>query len=277
MTWHADADTLSRYAADELDDARAYSIEAHLLSCANCRGLLAPSADATVLDRAWEGIVETLDAPSPGVVERVLLALGVREHIARLLAATPSLRLSWLVAESLVLGFTVAATSAAEGTPRGDAALLAYLLIAALLPVAGIAVAYGPGMDPTYEIGRAAPMRSFRLLMIRAAAVLVVSIAIAGLGALALPTSDWSAAAWILPSLALTLATLALSTTMRPVFAAATVAVAWLAIASSVAYRLDDQLAAFRAGGQLTLVVVMAISLLMLSRHPHLYGERIEG
>jgi hypothetical protein len=51
----------------------------------------------------------------------------------------------------------------------GPDASLAFLTVAPLLPLAGIAMAYGPGIDPTYEIGLAAPMRSLRLLL-RAAA-----------------------------------------------------------------------------------------------------------
>ena len=32
-TWHADPAVLARYAAEELDDVRASSLEAHLLAC----------------------------------------------------------------------------------------------------------------------------------------------------------------------------------------------------------------------------------------------------
>src|SRR5438445_3428947 len=103
MSWHAEADLLQRYADETLDDARAYSLEAHLLRCARCRAELAPTADAAQLDRMWASVVERVDAPAPGLVERGLLEIGVREHAARLLAATPSLRLSWLGAEAIAL------------------------------------------------------------------------------------------------------------------------------------------------------------------------------
>src|SRR2546426_6204147 len=53
-----------------------------------------------------------------------------------------------------------------------------------------------------------------------ATAVLASTSVLAGVAALSMPGLDWSAAAWVLPSLGLTLATLALATVMRPLWAA---------------------------------------------------------
>jgi hypothetical protein len=100
------------------------------------------------------------------VAERLLVRLGVADHTARLLAATPALRGSWLLAVAVTLAFAVLAAWARPGPD----AILAFLCVAPLLPLAGIAVAYGPGIDPTYEIGLAAPLRSFRLLLLGAPA-----------------------------------------------------------------------------------------------------------
>jgi hypothetical protein len=276
MSWHADDTVLATYRAQRLDGPRAYSLEAHLLACESCRARLAAGADTAPLERMWENISETLDVPRPGIVERALLMLGVREHVARLLAATASLRLSWLLAEALVLFLAVFLVSAGRGSTHADATLFAYLMLAALLPVAGIGVAYGPGVDPTHEIGLAAPMRTFRLLLIRACAVLGASVMIASVTVVALPSLDWTAVAWVVPSLALTLATLALSTAIRPARAAVVVTATWLAIASTVAYRGSDTLATFRASGQLLLLGVIATSIVVLAQHPHLSDGRIE-
>nr|MBA3691651.1 zf-HC2 domain-containing protein [Actinomycetota bacterium] len=49
-TWHADTALLAHYAADELDDARAYSVEAHLMACETCRTALGPAVSAARLD-----------------------------------------------------------------------------------------------------------------------------------------------------------------------------------------------------------------------------------
>ena len=268
--WHADADLLARYTTGDLDDARAYSLEAHLLACAARREGLESSTDATRLERMWAGVAEFLDAPRPGVVERGLLRLGVREHVARLLAATPSLRLSWFAAEAVALGFAVlAAHSAADGR-RAELALVLvlvlvlFLVVAALLPVAGVAVSFGPGMDPTYEVGVAAPLRSSRLFLLRAIAVLATSTVLAGGAALALPGLDWTAAAWLVPSLGLALATLTLSTYVRPLLAAAAVTFAWILVAVAATHGRDDRLLVIRGGGQMAFLLVVAVSAVVL-------------
>ncbi|HEX7275997.1 MAG TPA: hypothetical protein VF244_01350, partial [Acidimicrobiales bacterium] len=99
-TWHADPGDIVRYASGVIDDTRAGSIEAHLVTCAHCRAAVAGTVEAGTdrarLDGAWVAIVDTLDAPQPTVLERVVRRLGVRADTARLLAATPSLKGSWL-------------------------------------------------------------------------------------------------------------------------------------------------------------------------------------
>ena len=272
-TWHADADLLDRYTSGEIDDAQAYSIEAHLLACGHCRSALAGHAHADMLVRAWAGVVDTLDAPRTGVVERGLLSLGVRDHVARLLAATPSLSLSWFAAEAIALGFAVIAANAAATNGRGDLGLLLFLVVAALLPVGGVAAAYGPGVDPTYEVAQSSPMRSYRLLLIRSTAVLVSTVALAAVAALALPALDWHAAAWLLPSLGLTLATLALSTWVRPLVAAGIVAVAWVFVAIAATYDRADRLVVFHGGGQIALLVLAAVSVVALARRRETFEQ----
>ena len=97
MSWHVDDAVLGRYGAGSLDDANALSVEAHLLGCAACRERTAPLADTARLESVWASVQELVDAPRPTPVERLLLRLGVREHVARLLAATPSLTLSTML------------------------------------------------------------------------------------------------------------------------------------------------------------------------------------
>jgi hypothetical protein len=276
-TWHAEDDLLARYAAWALDDARAFSLEAHLLSCAACRESLADTTDATRLEHMWSGVVEIIDAPRPGVVERGLLRLGVRDHVARVLAATPSLRLSWFAAEAVALGFAVGAARAAAGGPRAEIALLLFLVVAALLPVAGVAVSFGPGMDPTYEVGVAAPLRGSRLFLLRAIAVLTTSTVFAAVAALALPGLDWTAAAWLLPSLGLSLATLTLSTYVRPLYAGGVVTLGWVSVATSAAVGLQDRLIVFRGGGQIVFLVVVAVSAAVLARRRQAFERGVSG
>ncbi|MEX1102359.1 MAG: zf-HC2 domain-containing protein [Actinomycetota bacterium] len=273
-TWHADEALLARYVEAELDDARASSIESHLMGCEGCREAVATIVPPQRLDRIWAGVVDTLDTPRRGVVERALVRLRVPDHVARLLAATPSLRLSWLAAEVFVLVFAVITANTASG-PNEELALFVFLVIGALLPVAGIAVAFGPGMDPTYEIGVAAPIRADRLLLLRAAAVLVTSIAITGCGAALLPALDAGiAAAWLLPSLGLSLAVLALGTRFAPLTSALGVTCTWLVTAAVAAAGAGDRMIAFRSVGQWVSVVVIVASATLLVRRRFAY-ERI--
>lgn len=225
MTWHIDPGALARYSAASLDDITSASVEAHLVACGQCRQALTARVElpyAARLDAVWADIVDVLDAPTIRPVERLLIRLGVAEDVSRLLAATPALHGSWLGAVLAVLAFAVAAAHAA---PRG---FVAFVALAPLVPLAGIATAYGPGVDPTYEIGLAAPMHAFRLLLLRATAVLATSIALAGAAALALPAVGAAAVTWLLPALALSLASLALAGVVNPLWASAGLGLGWV-------------------------------------------------
>lgn len=276
-TWHADTAMLSSYATGGLDEARAYSLEAHLLACDRCRAGVAEVSEQDQLERMWAEVTEAVDAPGLGVVERGLVWLGVPDHVARLLAATPSLRLSWLGAEALALGFAVIAANVALTESGREFGVFLFLMVAALLPVGGVAAAYGPGLDPTHEVSLASPMRSFGLLMIRAAAVLGTSTLLAGLGALALPGLDWAAVAWLLPSLGLALASLALATRLRPLIAAGSVTFAWVAVSIVAAYRGDDRFVIFRGGGQALSLVVIVLSALVIARRRDAFEQGVNG
>jgi len=272
-TWHADPAVLVRYAADDLDDVRASSLEAHLLACDACRTSLASIVPTAELDAMWCGIEATLDAPQAGLVERGLLALGVHDHVARLLAATPSLRMSWFSAEALALGS--AAIAAAHARQTSGSWLFVFLVLASLAPVVGVAVAFGPGTDPVYEVGIAAPMRSDRLLFIRTIAVLLASLAIAGVAGLALSGFDRSVALWLLPALGLTLATLVAATWLRPIPAACTVGLGWLVVAAAASAAANDPLAAFHVLAQFAYAAAIGVSLLILAFRHVSYEGRI--
>jgi len=258
MTWHADTAQLARYASGDIDDAHVASVEAHLLSCAECRDRVAASLDSSRLDRVWSGVVDTVDLPRPGVVERFLRRLGVADHIARLLAATPSLQLSWLLAVTTALAVAVVA---ARESHRG---LALFLVVAALAPLAGVAAAFGPGADPTYEITVASPVSGLRLLLLRSCAVFATTVAAAGAASLTLPGLDWTAAAWVLPALALSLATLAVATVLRPEPAAVTVAVVWVASVLAGGSAAGDWLAAFGRIGQLAFCAVGVLAAMVV-------------
>ena len=268
MSWHVETELFERYAAGTIDQASSFSIEAHLLSCATCRAQTASLVGADRMERIWHEVGQRVDAPRRGPVEALLLRLGMPDHLARLLAATPSLSLSWFLAVAVSLSFTVTAAY------HGQKGLLVFLVLAPLLPLAGIAAAYGPGIDPTYEIGLAAPIRSFRLLLIRASAVLASTTVLAGAAALALPGLDWTAAAWLLPSLALTVLSLGLATFASAPVAFGSVAVLWIAVVTLVELSATTRLAAFHAFGQVTFLIVAVVAALLVARRREAFDMR---
>ena len=257
MSWHLAPTTLARYADGGADVAGAASVETHVLRCPDCRAALSAYADRPGLDAVWAEITERLDTPRPTLIERLLLRFGVRDDHARLLAATPTLRGSWLASIALVAAFAVAAARSAGGT------IDVFLLVAPLLPVGGVAAAYGPGIDPTYEVGIAAPFRSIRLLMLRAASVLAVTCVIAGVAALALPGAGWAAAAWLLPALGLTVTTLYLGTYLDPVVAGTAVGLGWVTT-TGLAVRLDAVVDLTEPLAQLAALALLVVSTVLL-------------
>ncbi|WP_329282982.1 zf-HC2 domain-containing protein [Streptomyces sp. NBC_00691] len=141
-------------------------------------------------------------------------------------AVGPALRGSWVVAVLLVVG---GAYGLAHGAGvQGARSLL--LALSPVLPLAGVAVSYGRHADPMHEITASTPSGGLRLLLTRTAAVLAVCVPLltAG-GALLPPVAGFpGAAAWLLPGLALTLATLALGSFVGCRAAAATLGGGWL-------------------------------------------------
>jgi Putative zinc-finger len=254
VSWHADPAVLTRYAEGSLDDARAYSLEAHLLACERCRAVVPAASFGSALDTVWARIDATISAPPARRVERILTACGVPDHVARLLAATPSLRLSWFGAVAATLAFAAVAARA------GRQGVLAFLIVAPLVPLAGVAAAFGPGVDPAYEVALAAPVRGSRLLLVRALAVLAASLLLIGTAALALPEA-WTSAAWLLPSLGLAVASLACSTLWSPMASMAGVASAWVIGVLVAETGSHVPFAAFHASGQWACLAVAVLSL----------------
>ncbi|MFH8242950.1 zf-HC2 domain-containing protein [Streptomyces sp. NPDC018321] len=249
MTWHVDEADLRAYARGELAAPALWSADTHLTACAHCRAALAQVSDSAALDAGWERLDAELDAPRPGWFEGLLVRCGVGDGTARLLAATPVLRRSWLgaVVAVLLTAFLVAYAAGAADRPT------LFLAVAPLLPLASVALAYGPALDPTYEMAVVSPLHGFRLLMIRTVAVLSVALGVGGLASLAMPGYGLRALAWLLPGLALTATGLALTPRLGPVAAPSVVAGAWVAVllaADAASPAGDAVLAPFTAAGQ---------------------------
>lgn len=226
--WHLDAGLVERYADLALAPSARASLEAHLQSCAACHRLVAGSESAARLaarlDRTWAATVDRIDAPRRNWLHRLAAAVGVPDHLARLVAVSGAFRAAWLAS-------IAAAVTAGVLVDRGELGPVAFLLLAPLVPVVGVAAAYGGSTrvsdSRAWEL--ATPFGELRLVLLRTSAVTATSVAVLGALTPLLPAVGLDAVAWLLPALALAAATLALTTRVAPEQAATGVGVGWLA------------------------------------------------
>lgn len=260
--WHLDPDLAGRYAAGTLGLVLTASVEQHLMACQQCRALLTPHVDVPRIDAVWTDVLDRVEQPHRTFLERTLCRLGVGDATARLVAATPSLRGAWVTGVTLVLAVALVAAYVA---PNGVAV---YLAVAPMMPVLGVAVAYGPLSDPAHEVVAATPYSQLRLLALRTAFVVTTTMVPAGIAGLLLPGSPYLAVLWLLPALALTIGTVALSTRVAPHLAAAALAVSWLVVSGRGLAPRRDPLLAVSSPVQLTctLVLVAAAAVLVIRR-----------
>jgi hypothetical protein len=257
-TWHAPPDTLARFARhpESLDDVTASSVEQHLVVCADCRSAVAGAVDPVELEHSWAEVADVIDRPMRTFSERVLERVGLPSDLARVVGATPGLRLAWLAT-------TVLLAAAAIATARDTGSDAPFLVIAPLVPLGAVLLAFFPAEEPGGEAAAAAPMYGAALVMRRVIAVLVPTFLILAVAGLAQPQLAAGGALWVLPGLALVLGSLALATVVRITVAASALAMTWLTLLASVsvldgrAISLADT-AVFGAVGQ---VAALAIAL----------------
>ncbi|MGW7420417.1 zf-HC2 domain-containing protein [Streptomyces sp. NPDC054813] len=240
--WHASDDLTLRYADGSLPEADAWSLEKHLEVCTDC----ATRVSAAVLETAaGVELAEIRDLILTATATRPKGARGSdmcgsaawaratpagprrppRLHPA-LWSLGPALRGTWLLALLAVVVGAVLLNRAAGY----EAARTVLLTLAPVVPVAGVALSYGPHADPLYEITAATPSGGLRLALTRTAAVLAVSLPALTVTGAALPASGApGAAAWLLPGLALTLGSLALASYVGCRTATAVTGGGWLA------------------------------------------------
>ncbi len=178
-----------------------------------------------------------LDAPTPSRLARILTRFGVREGTVPLITATPALRRSWGVAVGIAVLFALSA--AGNATADGVDRIVVFLSLAPLVPLAGVALAFGPAVDPTHEVAVAAPIDGFRLFLIRTLTVVGASTAVLLAASLLVPEGGVHRIAWLLPAFAATTATMALATRVDPRVAAAGVAALWLLIVTTAVAATD--------------------------------------
>jgi hypothetical protein len=264
-TWHVDVSVLESYAAGRSTPVGAASVEAHLMECAECGSVLRELMPREPLDRAWREIRAHVEEPRAGIVESLLAALGRSSDSARLLAAVPAFRGAWLLGMFTVLVFAGGAALFAE-----DTGLTLFLIVAPLIPVAGVAVSFGGDADPAHELVTVTPYSSLQLLLLRTFGVLTTSVPLTVLLGLALPGPAWLAVAWLTPAVAGIAITLAVSPHLDSSTTAAVVAVVWSSVVLS-AHHLGDPVEVVEPLMQLVLAAVALIALaVVVLRSPSL-------
>ncbi|WP_405938820.1 hypothetical protein OG338_21220 [Streptomyces sp. NBC_00726] len=293
-TWHVTNVLALRYAAGTTPEPDAWSVERHVESCTDCAERVSAAvrdrgAGAMALDAIRTAVLAEAAArpvPAAGARRR---ALGVgpgaawrrlpgRHHVGRVWwAAGPALRGPWTGALALVV---CAAVALAYGGGFGGAVRALLLLVAPVLPLAGVGVSYGRSADPLHEIIATSPGGGLRLLLARTAAVLGVTVPVLALAWLVLPASAGGPGplAWLLPGLALTLAALGLGSYVGCRTSALVVAAGWAAavtvpaLDTSPAALLDGTPTALRyfaglpAQGAWAVAAVLGAALLVLRR-----------
>ena len=223
-------------------------VEAHLTGCASCRAAMSAYVDAGRLARNRSVVLVRAAIPD-GRLRRLICRCGVPDHLLRLIAATPSLRLSWLLSVAGVLAVVAGETAVARygwvpagglagmAGPAGPAALVPLLVVAPLLVLAGVAAAFLPMFDPASRVAVAAPFSGFKLLLVRAVCALAAALVPAVGVALVVPGPGWLPAALLLPSLALCAVALAAATVVDPRAAALGAGALWVLPAVLLATR----------------------------------------
>ena len=159
------------------------------------------------LSRVWTAVAADVWRRRPGRLERAAARLLRSPGLARALLTTPSLLLPWLISTVAVFGVG-ALVRLGPGEP------LVWLVAPALAAV-GIAFAYGPGIDPAWELSASCAVSDRIVLLTRAVAVFALN---AVLGLLASAASGAAAAltfGWLLPMTAVSALALAVAVAAR--------------------------------------------------------------
>jgi len=159
------------------------------------------------LDRVWLSVAAQVWRRQPAWPERLAGRLLRSPGLARALVTTPSLLLGWVIASVVVL-LTGAVATLGTGTPYVP-------LLAPAVAAAGIAYAYGPGIDPAWELSRSMAVGDRMVLLVRALAVFALN---AALGLAASAASGIAASltfGWLLPMTAACAVALATATLTR--------------------------------------------------------------
>jgi hypothetical protein len=135
----------------------------HIAVCAQCRQVARADLGTVDLGRVWARVAADAWSSPTGRVEPLAVAVLRSPGLARALVTTPALIASWIGATVVVLLVGAIATRS-TGEPW-------VALLAPALAGAGIAYAYGPGIDPAFELGRTMAVSDRTILLARSLTV----------------------------------------------------------------------------------------------------------
>jgi hypothetical protein len=190
------------------------------------------------LGRVWLGVVAEVWRRRPGPVERLAGRLLRSPGLARALVTTPSLLIGWIIATAVVLVAGILATLG-TGTPF-------VALVAPAVAAAGIAYAYGPGIDPAWELSCSMAVSDRMVLLVRALAVFGLNAALGLAASAASGTAASVTVGWLVPMTAVCALALAAATVTRS---------ANVGVAAGVAGWVITVLSSQVAAGRLTAAV----------------------
>jgi hypothetical protein len=245
--------------------------EAHVAGCRVCQERARTAPLDVDLARVWSGVAATAWATPVGGFERLAGRLLGSPGLARALVTTPSLLLSWLLASVAVLA-AGAAASASTGTPW-------VAVLAPALAGIGVAYAYGPGIDPAFELSRTMPLSDRTILLVRCLAVCGTDALLGLVASLVSGAALGLTFGWLLPMTAVSALALAGATLSRSANVGVIAALAgWAVIVLGGTVRAGDIAAAveIEAGTLVPLyglatLICLAVALWATS------GRRMEG
>lgn len=269
MTWHLDEETWQAYADGRLDPVAELAVEGHVTSCPRCRDVARKIVGD--VEPVWRAVHTRIAVPERSRPLRLLARLGVPDTDLVVVGAFRDLLLSWSVAVGAAVVCALLTGLAPVRLPGGAPAL--FLLLAPLIPVLAVVATYD-ATDPLREVTETAPFSKLRVALLRTTAALTAAVPLTVAVALAVPALHGHFATWLLPGLALTVATLVLLTWLTAWIASAVVGVGWFVAASAAAGtgRIDGVATVPGQVSAALAVVVLGVVLVHVTSTQHTRG-----
>jgi hypothetical protein len=243
----------------------------HVAECDDCQARLALSHAALDVDleRTWTGVAAEAWTSQRSWPERVAARLLDSAALARALATTPSLFLSWILASAAVLAAGVLATPL-SGDPWAA-------LVAPALAGAGIAYAYGPGVDPAFELTSTTATSGRMILLARSLTVFALNAALGLLASVFAAAMVGITVGWLLPMTTVSALALAAATLSRSANVGVLISLgAWGMVILAAQARTGDYAAAVNADALMPFYAAATAALVALILYS-VYAKREES